>query len=264
VNTTDPDVSGQFAFMVSELEKSERAGERVWIVGHVPPGWDAYSSLPNPTNLVRPARHASPARLMRTQFYAIVDRFAPHVIAEIFFGHNHEDQFSVFYANNGTRMAADTAVATSWITPSLTPLSNLNSGFRAYDVDPVTFNILDAYTWISNISTAHALDAQSAHGAVYSFEYSAREAYGGDIAWPAAAPLNATWWHMVTEQWQAQPALVELFTQFQGKNSVLTTNCTSTACVESKICYARSGSYPLAGLCPYGSKYVSCQCPSPP
>jgi sphingomyelin phosphodiesterase len=167
----------------------------------------------------------------------------------------------VFYANNGTRMAADTAVATSWITPSLTPLSNLNSGFRAYDVDPVTFNILDAYTWISNISAAHALDGQSAHGAVYSFEYSAREAYGADIAWPAAAPLNATWWHMVTEQWQAQPALVELFTQFQGKNSVLTTNCTSAACVESKICYARSGSYPLAGLCPYGSKCVPCSSP---
>jgi sphingomyelin phosphodiesterase len=61
VNTTDPDISGQFAFMVSELEKSERANERVWIVGHVPPGWDAYSSLPNPTNLVRPARRATPA-----------------------------------------------------------------------------------------------------------------------------------------------------------------------------------------------------------
>jgi sphingomyelin phosphodiesterase len=129
------------------------------------------------------------------------------------------------------------------ISPSLTPLSNLNSGFRAYDVDPETFNILDAYTFVSNISAAATLDGQTARGAAFTFEYSAREAYGGNIAWPADAPLNATWWHRVTEAWAAEPALVQLFTTFQGKNSVRTTNCTSATCVESKICYARSGSY---------------------
>ncbi|KZT61483.1 putative sphingomyelin phosphodiesterase [Calocera cornea HHB12733] len=243
INTSNPDVSGQFRWMADELQKSEDAGQRVWIIGHVPPGWDGYASIPNPTNL----------------FYQIVERYSPHVIAEIFFGHNHEDEFSVFYANNGTNASAATALATSWIAPSLTPLTNLNSGFRAYDIDPVTFNVLDSYTWISNISAASALDNQTAHGASYSFEYSAREAYGANISWPASAPLNATWWHLVTEQWEINPSLVERFTIYQGKNSVKTTNCTSEACVSSKICYARSGSFPISGLCPYGSDYGSVQ-----
>ena len=34
-------------------------------------------------------------------------------------------------------MSAQTALATSWIGPSITPLTNLNSGFRVYEVDSV-------------------------------------------------------------------------------------------------------------------------------
>ncbi|EJU01821.1 Ser/Thr protein phosphatase family protein [Dacryopinax primogenitus] len=210
LNTSDPDISGQFRWMADELQASLTAIPRI-------------------------------------------------VITEIFFGHTHEDEFSIFYANNGTTMSAETAVATGWTAPSLTPLTNLSSGFRAYDIDPVTFNILDSYTWFSNVTAAPALDNQSAVGATYTFEYSAREAYGANISWPVDAPLNATWWHLVTEQWEVNPSLVEKFTIYEGKSSTYTTNCTSTACVQSKICYARSGSVPLAGLCPYGSTYGSVQ-----
>ena len=41
----------------------------------------------------------------------------------------------IFYANNATNISAETALATSWIGPSITPLKNLNSGFRVYEVD---------------------------------------------------------------------------------------------------------------------------------
>ncbi|KAG1762122.1 Metallo-dependent phosphatase-like protein [Suillus occidentalis] len=70
-----------------------------------------------------------------------LDRFSPHVIANIFWGHTHEDQLSIFYANNGTNMSAETAQTVSWTGPSVTPLVNLNSGFRVYEVD-----LIDAYT----------------------------------------------------------------------------------------------------------------------
>jgi hypothetical protein len=44
-------------------------------------------------------------------------------------------QIQIFYANNATNISAQTALATSWIGPSITPLANLNSGFRMYEVD---------------------------------------------------------------------------------------------------------------------------------
>ena len=44
------------------------------------------------------------------------------------------------------------------------------------------------------------LDNQTRVGPTYSFEYDTRTAYGKTIqGWGPNDPLNATWWHLVTE-----------------------------------------------------------------
>ncbi|EJC98599.1 uncharacterized protein FOMMEDRAFT_161417 [Fomitiporia mediterranea MF3/22] len=237
INLTTPDVSGMLRFLTDELQDAEDAGDRVWILGHVLSGWDGSNALENPTNL----------------FYQIVDRFSPHVIANIFWGHTHEDQLSIFYANNGTNMTAENAQVVSWIAPSITPLTNLNSGFRVYEVDSNTFDILDAYTWRSDVNTFSALDDQTEFGPTYAFEYSTRDAYGQNITgWGPNDPLNATWWHRVTEAMEADPSLVTTFNNFQGKGSVHTQPCTGE-CITARICYMRSGSASIAFQnCPAG------------
>ena len=82
-----------------------------------------------------------------------------------------------------------------------------------------TFDILDAYTyvayqfqggvhrfdrsryrWWSNVSSFPNLDGQTKSGPTFAYEYSTREAYGANIKWGANDPLNATWWHLVTER----------------------------------------------------------------
>lgn len=193
--------------------------------------------MKNPTNL----------------FYQIVDRFSPHVIAGVFFGHTHEDQLSIFYANNATDISAENALAVQWIAPSVTPLTNLNSGFRVYEVDSGTFDILDAYTFEADVNSFGGLDGQTEFGPTYRFEYSAREAYGGSITgWGPNDPLNATWWHLVTEAMEANSSLVTLFNTYQGKSSVRSPACTGE-CIDAKICYMRSGSASLAlQNCPSG------------
>ncbi|KAF8495085.1 sphingomyelin phosphodiesterase [Gautieria morchelliformis] len=231
INLTNSDNSGMLRFLTDELHAAEDAGDRVWILGHVLSGWDGTNPLENPTNL----------------FYQIVDRFTPHVIANIFFGHTHEDEFSIFYANNATNISAETAGTVSWVGPSITPLTNLNSGFRVYEVDSSTFDILDAHTWFSNVSTYPPLDSQIANGPTYSFEYSTRDTYGPSVpGWGANDPLNATWWHHVTEAMLANTSLVSTFTTFQGKSSVLSPPCVSTNCTQAKVCYMRSGSASIA------------------
>jgi len=71
-------------------------------------------------------------------------------------------QTQIFYSNNATTMSADTAGAISWVRnliflkclfshlriqmgPSITPLTNLNSGFRVYEVDSAVRNFIN--TW---------------------------------------------------------------------------------------------------------------------
>ncbi|KIJ65063.1 hypothetical protein HYDPIDRAFT_27793 [Hydnomerulius pinastri MD-312] len=235
INASHPDTSGILRFLTDELQEAEDAGDRVWIIGHVVSGWDGSNSLLNPTNL----------------FYQIVDRFSPHVIANIFWGHTHEDELSIFYTNNGTVMSAETAQTLSWTGPSVTPLTNLNAGFRVYEVDSATFEVVDAYTWKSAVNTFSALDAQVQYGPTFDFEYSTREAYGNNIPWGANDPLNATWWHLVTEQMEANSSLVETFNTYQGKSSILTPACTSE-CATAKVCYIRSGSASIGQTCPQG------------
>ena len=60
----------------------------------------------------------------------------------------------IFYANNGTNINAQTALTTSWIGPSITPLTNLNSGFRVYEVDSAvrvfTYSGLVRFFWLTS------------------------------------------------------------------------------------------------------------------
>ncbi|TFK56749.1 sphingomyelin phosphodiesterase [Heliocybe sulcata] len=237
INMTHPDTSGMLRFLTDELQAAEDAGDRVWIMGHVLSGWDGTNGLLNPTNL----------------FYQIVDRYTPHVIANIFWGHTHEDELSIFYSNNATNISAETAQVVSWVGPSITPLTNLNSGFRVYEVDSATFDIVDAYTWRSDVNSFPSLDNQTEAGPTYVFEYSTREAYGANITgWGPDDPLNGTWWHLVTEAMEADPSLVTTFNTYQGKSSVRSPSCTGT-CVTAKICYLRSGSSSIAVQnCPAG------------
>ncbi|RFU31936.1 hypothetical protein B7463_g4446, partial [Scytalidium lignicola] len=235
INSTNPDVSGNLQFLIDELQKAEDAGDRVWIVGHVLTGWDGSNPLPNPTDV----------------FYQIVDRYSPHVIANIFFGHTHEDQIMIYYANNGTVQDSANALTTGWIGPSVTPLTNLNSGYRLYEVDTGSFDIYEAYTFYSDVSSFPDLPGTH-HGPVFKFEYSTRETYGPALNWPANAPLNATFWHGVTEAMEKNGTLVDVFNTFQGKSSVMSPNCTNTACHEAKVCYMRSGSVALGRQCPQG------------
>lgn len=233
INSTDPDVSGSQKYLIKELQAAEDAGERVWIIGHVLSGWDGTNPMPNPTDL----------------FYQIVDRYSPHVIANIFWGHTHEDQNIIYYSNNGTVMNSSTAQASAWIGPSVTPLTNLNSGYRMYEVDTGSFDVYDAYTFYSDVNSYSSLNST---GPVYKFEYSTREAYGPGANWPSDAPLNATFWHEVTKAMERNRTLVSVFNSYQGKMSVVSPNCTSEACAIAKVCYMRSGSVPLGLSCPQG------------
>lgn len=221
--------------MIQELQAAEDAGERVWLFGHVLSGWDGSNPLANPTNL----------------FYQIVDRYSPHVIANIFFGHTHEDEQMIYYANNATVQSLDTALTPGWIGPSVTPLTNVNSGFRMYEVDTGNFEIYEAYTWYADVNSFPSLNNTN-RGPTFKFEYSTREAYGPAAGWPDDAPLNATFWHAVTEAMEKDISLVSQFNTYEGKSSIKTPNCTSAACAAAKICYIRSGSTALGQACPQG------------
>lgn len=110
------------------------------------------------------------------------------------------------------------------------------------------FNIYEAYTFYADVNSFTAINSTET-GPTYKLEYNTRETYGPAANWPSTAPLNATFWHQVSDSMLANHSLVSQFNTYEGKSSIKTPNCTNTACAEAKVCYMRSGSVALAQKC---------------
>jgi sphingomyelin phosphodiesterase len=245
-NITNPDTSGVLAWLASELSACEAKGQRAWIIGHVPSGYDGGNAVLNPSAL----------------FYSIVVRFSPTTIAGVFFGHTHEDQIQLFYdflpnstyTKNGKTYRNTTMVdytkplAVGYIGPSITPLTGNNAGYQLYQVDAATFSITGIQTYFANVSESLTWTVPE-----WKFEYDARAAYGAAASpngtWPANAPLNATFWDGVTKSMLTNATLVEMYNLYETKSSVVTEKCSTTACAKQKVCYIRSGSAALGLAC---------------
>lgn len=65
-------------------------------------------------------------------------------------GHLHDEL--VFNLYNGTNKTTDNALAVTYVGPSITPLSNLNSGFRMYEVDSGSFELSHSISIYHSVS----------------------------------------------------------------------------------------------------------------
>ena len=133
-----------------------------------------------------------------------------------------------------------------FIGPSITPLTGNNAGYQRLQVDAKTFEVMGVQTYFANVSESLTWTSP-----VWQFEYDARKTYNVDgIDWPKNAPLNATFYHKVTEEMLKDQKLVEKYNLYETKSSAVTEPCTTRACAKQKVCYIRSGSAALGLQCP--------------
>ncbi|UYV61789.1 SMPD1 [Cordylochernes scorpioides] len=110
INTTDP--ANQLRWLINELQLSELIGQKVHIIGHIPPGtMDCLSEWSR-------------------NFYKIINRYEGTVTAQ-FYGHTHTDEFEVFYDEE--TLTRPTSIA--YVGPSVTTYEGVNPGYRIYTVD---------------------------------------------------------------------------------------------------------------------------------
>lgn len=163
----DPDLFGQWEFLINELVESEKTGQRVWIMAHIPAG-DS-SALPIQSSI----------------FAKIVKRFSPYTIANIFYGHTHKDQFKILYNDTDP-------INMAWISQAITPLGPSNPSWRYYQVEDESFNIINSFNYYTELNKTFTNDGNEPE---WLYEYSARDTYDPEHEWPEKAPLNATFWN---------------------------------------------------------------------
>lgn len=211
----EKDPNGQFEWLIKELQAAEDAGQRAWLISHIPPGLTDHF------------------RDYSQYFDQIVQRYEA-TIAGLFYGHTHMDEFEIAYSDYNNRNW-DTATAMAYIAPSMTPTSGPPS-FRVYEIDPVTYGVLDFTQYIANIS-----DPSYQTGPEWVPYYSAKAAYGSEISPPLTdktAELTPAFWHNVTVAMESDPGLFHDFWARRNRGWNVTA-CTGD-CMKKELCMLRA------------------------
>ena len=131
VSSSAPD--DLFAWLQSRLSQAQQAHEKVWLMFHIPPGMDGFSSLLKYEQLVN-SEHDSPAQACvlasvpmwtpkwTTQFDELLAKYQDTIVAA-FAGHTHTDWFQVVNASGSEP-------GFMLVNPAISPVYNQNPSFR--------------------------------------------------------------------------------------------------------------------------------------
>ncbi|KAJ3759690.1 sphingomyelin phosphodiesterase [Lentinula raphanica] len=209
-----PDPNGILSFMVEQLQAAEDAGQRVWVIGHIPLG------------------KADTIEDQSNYYDQILQRYKDTIVGQ-FFGHSHKDQFEIAYSDYSDQTAAN-AVGVGLICPALTPTSG-NPAFKVYDVDPDTFGIMNIRVIFANIS-----DPSFQKNPTWSVYYDARETYGPLVGLPATSELTPAFWHNLTEVFMTNDTAFQLFNTFLSRGGAVSPCTDVDNCKNTTICDQRA------------------------
>ncbi|KAJ8402301.1 hypothetical protein AAFF_G00371660 [Aldrovandia affinis] len=217
VNSTDP--AEQLQWLVGILQEAENKGEKVHIIGHIPPGLCLKSWSWN--------------------YYHIINRYESTVTGQ-FFGHTHVDEFQMFYDEE----TLTRPLGVAFIAPSITTYIDLNPGYRVYYVDgqyPGSSHlVLDHETYILNLTEANkhnhsrGRDSGPDPNPKWTLLYRASEAYGLSTLFPAD-------WDGLLKTFLADDRVFQRFWYLNHKGHV--SEPCRDACKTTIICFLRSGRY---------------------
>ncbi|KAI5640563.1 calcineurin-like phosphoesterase domain-containing protein [Phthorimaea operculella] len=218
LNSTDP--VSELQWLINELQKAELRGEKVHIIGHIPPGFEGC------------------VKVWSRNFNEIVNRYEATITAQ-FYGHTHHDEFEVFYDLKDLKRATSIA----YVGPSVTPFVHLNPGYRIYYVDgdhkATTRLVVDHETWIMNLDKANKVGYPT-----WYMLYSARDAY----SMKALRPQD---WDKFISKMACNDDAFNLYYKHYWKDSPVRGSCDED-CRKDLVCDARSGrSHDRRALCGY-------------
>jgi len=206
-NMSDP--CGQFAWLATQLEQVAAAKSRAYIVGHIPIQIDGYQGK------------ALWGAAFAQKFQQILLKYSP-VIAGLFFGHTHTDDFRIVW--EGPSM--NHPIAAFLIAPSITPFYVNNPGFKKYHYDTLSAVPIDYEAHFMDLFVSNRQKQSN-----WQLEYQFSTAYGVTPVSPVAMAQLYT--KMMGDDF--------LFQQWLARRSVMCTYeryfylCTSSAWDEASL-----------------------------
>ncbi|XP_033958865.1 acid sphingomyelinase-like phosphodiesterase 3b [Pseudochaenichthys georgianus] len=212
-NMVDP--AGQFTWADQVLTEAANNKEKVYIIGHVPPGF--FEKKRNKPWFV-PGFNKLYLDLIQRHHSVIMGQF---------FGHHHTDSFRMFYNSTGS------PISTMFLSPGVTPWKTSlpgvldganNPGIRVFEYDTQTLLVKNVVTYYLNLTRANAGDGR------WEEEYRLTESF----RLPDASPASM---HQALERIASDRSYLQKYYEFNSVNYDLT-ECNSD-CRVDHVCAAR-------------------------
>ena len=143
--------AAQLAWLAEQLSAARQHNERVWVMGHIPPGVDLYSTARNSANVCAGAR---PQMFLASESLAELLARNAGVVRLALFGHTHADEMRLLTPDDGPQALITTVSGVPVkIVASISPVNGNRPTFTLASIDPATATLAD-YTVImaSNLS----------------------------------------------------------------------------------------------------------------
>ena len=143
--------AAQLAWLAGQLSSARQHNERVWVMGHIPPGVDLYSTARNSANVCAGAR---PRMFLASESLAELLARNADVVRLALFGHTHDDEMRLLTPDDGpqARITAISGVPVK-IVASISPVNGNRPTFTLASIDPATATLADYTVFMaSNLS----------------------------------------------------------------------------------------------------------------
>lgn len=209
------DPGGQFTWADQVLTEAANNNEKVYIIGHVPPGFfEKKRSKPWFT------------AKFNEQYLKLIQKHHPVILGQ-FFGHHHTDSFRMIYNTDGS------PISTIFLTPGVTPWKTTlpgvtdganNPGIRLFEYDTETLLVKDMVTYYMNLTFSNAAEER------WEKEYRLTESFRV----PDASPLSM---HKVLELMANDDCYLQKYYEYNSVSYDLT-QCNKD-CRVDHVCAAR-------------------------
>jgi sphingomyelin phosphodiesterase acid-like 3 len=157
----------QLAWLAEQLSLARQHNERVWVMGHIPPGVDLYATARKFTNV---CAGAAPQMFLANESLPNLLSANADIMRLAIFGHTHADEMRLLVPDHSARVSAIAALGVPLkVIPSITPVNGNRPTFTLASINPSTASLTD-YTVVM-ASNLTGVDATWAPEYTYSTAY---------------------------------------------------------------------------------------------
>ncbi len=229
----------QVVWLRAQLAAARKSHQTAWVMAHIPPGVDAYSTLSHSRNVC--AGDAPEGYLSSDDLLKAITDFGD-VVRLALFGHTHMDELRV-YASSVDANGPPSYIPGKLV-PSISPVNGNLPAFTVALVNPATATLTNY--------TVFAADNQTGIGTAWKQEYS----YSADYALPdlSGASLQKLVSELVADKGGSEPATLDYQQHFFVGGSGKATMAMKLAW-PTYACAMRNGT---------AASFRACVCPAKP